>query len=515
MLRTIARHKPFSVALAVTAALALAAALSQFGWIPAAKFPLMVRIAIAAVLGLVAGGWLLWSRRRGPIERNLAYSVTWLFAWLGALLFLFDPKLSAERANLVNYGIGATFVVGLCWFVWLVETGSQRYEARRTAERLRREEEGDVVWHEGRVWHPLDPGAWYYGRKNKRLNQSLGMLAAYVAMCLLVSVILSWVPFADESYELPAGGGGGGGGGRSEQASVAPKIRVQKVMRKKFVINPLSSILFNAPPIDEIKLQLADATEHLYSAGSGRGGAGFGSGSGIGYGDGEGSGFGSGTGAGKVRFIRLEYAGGDWDQDFGVGADLNMLIQYGILTGQKVEDHTESRTIFQLKQFPVGKSPPIVFLTGQRSISLGKTEIQILREYLIDKHGMIFGDNGGSQHFHNQFFSMMQQILPDVQPVHVPLDDVIHKVPFAIPFLPYVAPHGGKDAWGWKVEGRWVCYYHPGDIGDAWSDGHSGVSRSVYEACYQLGANVLFYGHAEYHKWLVSRMESQKGSGKK
>ena len=84
----------------------------------------------------------------------------------------------------------------------------------------------------------------------------------------------------------------------------------------------------------------------------------------------------------------------------------------------------------------------------------------------------------------------------------MPLDDVIHRIPYQIPFLPYVAPHGGKDAWGWKVDGRWVCYYHPGDIGDAWSDGHSGVPPEIYEYCYQLGTNVIFYAHVEYNKWL-------------
>lgn len=96
-------------------------------------------------------------------------------------------------------------------------------------------------------------------------------------------------------------------------------------------------------------------------------------------------------------------------------------------------------------------------------------------------------------------------MLPDVEPVRVPLDDEIHRLPFAIPFLPYVAPHGGKDAWGWKVDGRWVCHYHPGDIADAWSDGHAGVSREITEYCYELGTNVIFYVHAEYAKWLEAR----------
>ena len=77
-----------------------------------------------------------------------------------------------------------------------------------------------------------------------------------------------------------------------------------------------------------------------------------------------------------------------------------------------------------------------------------------------------------------------------------------HRIPFQIPFLPYVAPHGGKDAWGWVVDGRLVAYYHPGDIGDAWSDGHAGIKTEYWELCYQLGVNIIFYAHAEYNKWL-------------
>ena len=103
----------------------------------------------------------------------------------------------------------------------------------------------------------------------------------------------------------------------------------------------------------------------------------------------------------------------------------------------------------------------------------------------------------------------MNRVLPKIRPVPVPLDDVIHRKPFPIPFLPFVAPHGGKDALGWKVDGRWVAYYHPGDIGDAWSDEHAGVPRKVWEACYQLGTNVIFYAHMEYSKWLQARKKKK------
>jgi hypothetical protein len=54
-----------------------------------------------------------------------------------------------------------------------------------------------------------------------------------------------------------------------------------------------------------------------------------------------------------------------------------------------------------------------------------------------------------------------------------------------------------------------VCYYHPGDIGDAWADGHAGVSPEIFEYCYQLGTNIINYSHAEYSKWLEARKDNQ------
>ena len=67
---------------------------------------------------------------------------------------------------------------------------------------------------------------------------------------------------------------------------------------------------------------------------------------------------------------------------------------------------------------------------------------------------MIFGDNGGSRHFHNQFISMMQRILSDVRPVRIPTDDPIHTRPYQIARIPYENP-GGEEALGWFKDGRW------------------------------------------------------------
>ena len=399
-------------------------------------------------------------------------------AWLGWM------TLSASLARL---GLGLVFVIGLGWVVWLVERSSRLLLAKRCVTSLRGGStavpllamNGALGRSVVRTSNPLDIAAWYYGRKHRKLNQSAGTVATYSVLFALLILLASALTGCNEIYEMPDGGG--------EPQLRQQVVRIQKVIRKKYVINPFSAVLFNPPPIEDIKLQIRKLTDNKYR---------------VGYGNNPGSGFATGTARGKVRFIRLEYAGGDWDQDLERNADLNMLLQYGIRTKQRVSDRNETREIARLKNFPAHKSPPFVYITGQRNLAIGSNDRKILREYLIDKHGMLFADNGGSSAWHSQFFDLMRQVLPGVEPIRVPLDHPIHR---SIPFVPIVAPHGGRIAYGWVIDSRLAVYYHPGDIGDAWADGHAGVPESVYKACYRLGGNVMLYSYTGYSKWLQTR----------
>ena len=448
--------------------------------------------------GFAAGAW--FGYRKNSTEPGLRRSVasTVLFVTGSQWLVITVRELAALRIQIgeekgiaMPGGLGrmlqslsvvlgylalaGVFLIGLAWVVRFVDTRAARLQLSGPQPENKR------------VLNPLNLAACFYRKAYRKLDQSLFTFLSYTAMFLLSFFLLTNLAGCREIYEMPAGGG------EQKQKQV---VKIQKIIEKKIVINPFSSIIFNPPDIEHVKLELQEVTKHAYE---------------VGYGAGEGAGFAGGTNRGKVRFIRIEYPGGDWDQDFGVGADLNMLLEYGIRTGHKVHDRTESRRISELKNFPVGKSPPFLYMTGQRNIAVSNHDVEVLREYLIDKHGMLFGDNGGSGGWHGQFFALMQKVLPTVKAVRVPLDHPIHTTPYQIPFLPYVAPHGGKDAWGWVVNGRLVAYYHPGDIGDAWADGHAGVKRQIWEHCYELGTNVIFYAHVEYNKWLDSVNEEKNG----
>lgn len=442
-----------------------------FAWLDAWGFffmPPWILMVVFTAGALAAGLVLFRLRRESVVTRRAAASLAIFPIWqfLTYLCHLRMADVWSQRCQLL--GTMLVFFTGLAWVVWWVE----RHSVESRPDR--------------RIWNPLDLSAWYYGRSSRKLRQSFSTLLGYAFVFLLCFLVVSHFRGCS-IYESPAGGG--------EVAKLTQIVKIQKVERRKYVINPFSSVIFHPPPINEVKLQLLEVTEHLYQIGSGQGDA---------------AGFSKGTARGKVRFIRLKYDGGDWDQDMARGSDLNLLTEYGVRTGHPVSDRPEPLEISRLASFPDRKSPPLAYMTGQRGMQIGAREIQVLRHYLLEQHGMLFGDNGGSPAWGDQFIGMMRKILPRVEPIALYLDHPIHRAPYPLPKLPYVARHGRTDALGWVVDGRLVAYYHPGDIGDAWADGHSGVPREIWESCYQLGVNVLFYAHAEYDRWLNRTKETDE-----
>ncbi|MEM7557503.1 MAG: DUF4159 domain-containing protein, partial [Planctomycetota bacterium] len=326
-----------------------------------------------------------------PGKKWIVATVAYLLCWQLSMFVLDALVWDAARAGLARWGTVALFFTGLIWVVWFVERASAFYLVQSGTEETDFEVWNPLdlrAWFFGVQWWPirplrwlgflrrLDPRVWTHGSRSHRLDQSLLALSSYSFLFLLMSALFSQLKGCREMYEMPAGGG--------EQKQLAQVVKIKKVIRKKFVVNPLSAISFDVPPIDEVQLELKEKTKHAYT---------------VGQGEGKGAGFSQGTFRGKVRFIRLEYAGGDWEQDMGVGGDLNMLLEYGIRTQHKVAERTESRTILQLDNFPIEKSPPLVYMTGQQNISCSNSEVKVLRDYLTNKHGMLFCDNGGSRHF--------------------------------------------------------------------------------------------------------------------
>lgn len=332
--------------------------------------------------------------------------------------------------------------------------------------------------------------------QSRRVRQSLSLLTVYSLLFLLVYFLVHQFAFAGDEIEseLPAGGG---------NDSIKPTaVKVQKVVRKKYVINPYSSILFAAPPpIDKIELKLSEETAERYKAGQGPGG--------LGQGNGKGGGFGSGTGMGKYELIRLQHSDKSWNKNFGIGGDRNLLAELKAREPLvKISEEDKTIDFATLARAAAKKPFPIIYIGGANTFAPAENERKILREYLLDKHGMVLGDNLGGHGFHNAFVNEMTRIT-GVNPVEIPRDDRINQRPYELPLLPILVSHAPKPvALGWKIDGRWAVYYHPGALSDLWRDDHAGAKKPIWESGYQLGINILFYAYVEQDKWRQAQQAS-------
>ncbi|MBM4074256.1 MAG: hypothetical protein FJ267_01270, partial [Planctomycetes bacterium] len=154
--------------------------------------------------------WLWWSCGGGDFRRATnrssnrvgiaaIASISLLFWWQFAVFASGELGLAELRVTFATVGLWFVFFVGLAWIVWGLEWCSYRYRNERVVRG-----EGDS---KRRIWNPLDVDAWYFGRKNRGLNQSLSALLGYSLLFWLISLLLTQTRGCSEIYEMPAGGG--------------------------------------------------------------------------------------------------------------------------------------------------------------------------------------------------------------------------------------------------------------------------------------------------------------------
>jgi hypothetical protein len=277
-------------------------------------------------------------------------------------------------------------------------------------------------------------------------------------------------------------------------------VKQKKKKQDKMVFNPNSAISFLHLDIDDSKIleEVSVETEAQYKETSSAEGK-------LGQGGGKKGGWPNGMDNAKVRFIRLEYSGGNWDQSMGGGADYNFLLKFKELTGFNIAKETESIRISDLRHFPKGKGPPFVYLTGGNhrsgfgSIGVTSGDIATLRWYVSEEGGMIFADNGGDG-FDASFKQLMRRVLPNASWTDISNDDIIYRQPYLFPNgAPSIQSHSGTRGLGIKNEDRrWMVFYHQGDLKDAWKDGGSGFSESVQMSSFKMGINIVNYAFNQY-----------------
>ena len=324
---------------------------------------------------------------------------------------------------------------------------------------------------------------------------------ASLGVHVLVIVIIPWMlGFGGcvETYRVPKGSG-------TATVMVGKMVKVTKAKkpktkRKTMMLRPNSAILYEVPDLkdSEVDKVMEEQTQVTYQSMAMSGNAKAGA---MGKGGGTKGGWPQGTEDSKIRFIRLNHGGSGWDDGMDdSGADVNFLRAFAQSTGfQNVATRGESHTIRLLAKYPKGGFPPFVYLTGEST--MGPTtpaDQKILRDYCLGG-GMLIAD-AGSAAFHASFLNFMRQVFPDKALIDIPDDDVIFQLPYGFPDgAPAFWHHGGRRALGIKNEGRWIMFYHPGDMNDAWkSAGYSDVTPEMRDSAMQLGINLVYYA---FNQW--------------
>lgn len=190
----------------------------------------------------------IWGSEPSPIKFHAALTVSYLPVWqLAAQTPLLFSAYSLS-SSLASAGAFGAFFIGLAWAVWWIDRETKR--ATPPTEKKR-------------IWDPRQLVAWYFGKKDPKFRQSVFTLLTYTCMYGLVFFLLTRLTGC-AIYEAPFGGG--------EEKQLRQVVKIQKVVKKKFVINPYSSVLFNPPPIDDVELDVLEVTEHLYKIGQGKAG---------------------------------------------------------------------------------------------------------------------------------------------------------------------------------------------------------------------------------------------------
>ena len=339
---------------------------------------------------------------------------------------------------------------------------------------------------------------WRTHGKDPRARKSFyGSFVTHFAILIVIPFLLR-LDGCVEAYKVPKGSG--------EPAVAQVQIVKKKKEKKKLTLRPNSAIIFEIPDLDDTEVDklMEEMTQARYEA-SVNAKAGK-----LGKGGGKKGGWPEGSEDYKFRFIRLNHGGDGWDDGMNqTDADINFLHAFAKSTGfNKIAKKGESHSIALLEKYPEDGFPPFVYMTGNGN--MGRTtskDYEVLREYCLGG-GMLIADAGSPQ-FDRSFKDFIRKVFPDKPLLDIADDDMIYQLPYGFPNgAPAFWAHGGTRARGIKHDGRWVVFYHPGDMNDAWkSPGYSDVTPEMRDAATQLGINLVYYS---FNQWNDAVMQKRK-----
>jgi Domain of unknown function (DUF4159) len=456
---------------------------------------LLVIFELMKVTGLLCGVIGLVSLLRNPKTYRLLRAVlvvcfllitsyvvmTWLASGvvLDLNLELDGQKQDRATLGLLWWNVSWQALALLLYIAWL----QVMLRSRSVYAAFTREEgaplEGDLTLEDLRT-HGQDP------------RSRLSFYASLVTHILII-VIIPWLVQLGgcvEAYKVPKGSG-------NPVVQMVKMVKPEKKKKKTMTLRPSSAIIYEIPDLDDTEVDrvMEEQTQVQYqalaNASQGK----------MGKGGGDKGGWPEGMDDYKIRFIRLDHGGNGWDDGMDAsGADINFLRAFAKNTGFKnIAPKGEKHSIALLAKYPKDGFPPFVYLTGNGSMgSVSSSDRKILRDYCL-KGGMLVAD-AGSPEFHRSFTHFIQSVFPDKPLLDIADDDMLYRLPYVFPEgAPAFWHHGGRRALGMKHESRWMVFYHPGDMNDAWkSAGYTDVTPEMRDAAMQLGINIVYYA---FNQW--------------
>ena len=329
-----------------------------------------------------------------------------------------------------------------------------------------------------------------HGRDPRHRRSLYASAFTHIAILILIPWIMQ-LGGCVEAYKVPKGSG-------NPVVAMVKMVKPKKKKKKTLTLRTNSAVIYELPDLDhtEADEEMKEMTEQTYEANPNA------TAGNLGKGGGDKGGWPEGMDNYKIRFIRLNHGGNGWDDGMNqTGADINFLRHFARVTGfKKIARKGESHSIALLAKYPKDGFPPFVYLTGNHNMGrVTSRDVKILREYCLGG-GMLIGD-AGSSHFHNSFTHFLRQVFPDKPLLPIADDDMIYQLPYSFPEgAPAFWHHGGRRAMGVKHEGRWVVFYHPGDMNDAWKlQGYTDVTPEMRDAAMNLGVNLIRYSFDQWN----------------
>ncbi len=152
-----------------------------------------------------------------------------------------------------------------------------------------------------------------------------------------------------------------------------------------------------------------------------------------------------------ARMVRLQYAGGNWDQDMGHGGDYNLLLWYQVVSQLDIAKDSESLRATDLRNLSDANLPAFLLVTGMNGVKLTEEEATAIRAYCLERGGLLVCSNGGGR-FDAAIRAALGQCFPDGELIDIPNDAPFFQRPFLMPEgAPPLWHHSGLRALGIKV----------------------------------------------------------------